>query len=129
MHSHSTLAYLMFLVAMGNLLLVLTKGRTDPAFAGWLRWSHSIGILWAGRLNLLLGAGLTFTHESYTSVPWWAAVAVVLWMPVEVLGKRLVKPEVSLVQDGGQASGRLAIGAAGQLIIIAIIFGLMSARP
>ena len=52
-----------------------------------------------------------------------------LWVPVELCGSRLLLPEVALVQDGGQGTNRMMLGAIGQLLLIAIIFGLMSAHP
>lgn len=128
MHTHRTLAYLLFLVALINLVLALSKGRNDPGFARGLHLSHKIGIMMLGRLNLVLGAALWYL-KGWPVTTWWLWVSFLLWGPVEVLGKRLVSPEVSHVQDGGQASGRLIAGVVAELLIVAVIFGLMSARP
>ncbi|MFT5682505.1 MAG: hypothetical protein ACI8RZ_003423 [Myxococcota bacterium] len=128
MHTHRTLAYLLFLVALVNLVLALSRGRNDPGFARGLHLSHKIGIMMLGRLSLVLGAALWYL-KGWPITTWWLWVSFLLWGPIEVLSKRLVAPEVSLVQDGGQASGRLIGGVVGELLIIAVIFGLMSARP
>ena len=128
MHTHRTMAYLLFLVALVNLVLALSKGRNDPTFARGLHLSHKIGILMLGRVNLVLGLAL-WHLKGWPITTWWIWVSFLLWGPIEVLGKRLVTPELALVQDGGQGSGRLIGGVAAQLIVVAIIFGLMSARP
>ena len=129
LHTHRTLAYLMFLVALVNLVLALSKGRNDPGFARGLQLTHKIGVLMCGRVNLLLGVVLWHVHGGWPITTWWMWAALLLWGPVEVIGKRMVAPEVALVRDGGQASGRLIAGVVAELVIIAIIFGLMSARP
>lgn len=129
LHTHRTLAYLMFLVALVNLVLALSKGRNDPGFARGLELTHKIGILMFGRVNLLLGVVLWNVHGGWPITTWWMWVSFLLWGPIEVIGKRMVAPEVALVRDGGQASGRLIAGVAAELLVIAIIFGLMSARP
>ncbi|MEC7947372.1 MAG: hypothetical protein VX265_07360 [Myxococcota bacterium] len=128
LHLHRTLAYLVFLVALADVVLVLTKARTDPKTAGMLRWCHSVGLMWAGRLAIAGGLVLFFV-SGYPLAAWWAWVSLLLWGPIEAVGKRLVAPEVQAVRDGGQASGRLMAGVGIQLVCIVIIFGLMTVRP
>jgi hypothetical protein len=99
-----------------------------------LRWVHTLGLIWGGRITVLLGL-LLFGASIANSIPpyhlgtWWIWVSVLLWAPVEILGKRLVTPEIQAVTEGGAASSRLIAGAFGQLALIVVIFGLMSARP
>ena len=125
---HKVLAYLIFLAALANLVLALTKGRTDARMARILRWGHRAGVLGAGRLAVVVGLGL-FHALPYSLGTWWIWGSLLLWGPVEVLGKRLVRGEVDAVVDGGQASGRLVLGVGLQLVCVVIIFGLMSVRP
>lgn len=129
LHLHRTLGYVIFIAALVDLVLILTKGRTDARVAGVLAKVHSIGVLGAGRLNIVLGLAMMFVLPWVQISAWWAWAGLLLWAPIEVVSKRFVKPEVALVRDGGSASGRLLMGAAIELVIIVAIFGLMTARP
>ena len=128
LHTYETLAHLLFLVAMLNLVLVLAKAGSDETIARLVRYSHEIGILWFGRAMLLIGCGVILTGGSILQ-EWGLWASLLLWWPVEALGRRFVKAELRLVEDGGQAASRLTTGATVELICILIIFGLMSARP
>ena len=128
-HGHKSIAYLLFLVALVDLVLALTRGRTHAPTARLLRFVHGIGLMGLGRLTLVLGLVMLFVHPAYGPGTWWAWSGVVLWGPIEVAAKRLVKPELQVVADGGQASGRLVLGTLIQLVCITVVFGLMSARP
>lgn len=129
LHLHHTLAYLIFLVSIVNVMLVLSSAKTDATMAKVLKWSHDLGVLWAGRINLLVGIGLWMIQDVYSWATIWIWVSILLWGPVEVLAKRMVKPEITMVTAGGQGSGRMVSGVSLQLLLIAVIFGLMSARP
>lgn len=129
LHTHKTLAYAVFLVALVNLVIALSKGRTDPAVARILHWTHTIGLLMVGRLNIVVGFVLWILMGAQTAGTLYLWVSLLLWGPVEAVSKRMVKPEVALVQDGGTGSGRLVAGTAIELVCIVVIFGLMSARP
>ena len=129
LHSiHQLLAYLIFIVAIADVVLVLTKARSDARLASVLHWCHTLGVIWAGRITLVVG--LALWHSRGLGVgTWWIWVSLACWGPVEVVGKRLVHAETELVRDGGQGSGRMVTGVAVQLLCIIVIFGLMSARP
>jgi hypothetical protein len=127
LQTQRTLAYLLFLVALVNLIIALSKGRNDSGFARGLHLSHKVGILIVGRVNVLIGVVILVLEGQMLSM-WGAWAALLMWVPVELIGRRLIAPEVTLVQDGGQASGRLVAGVTIQLLLIAVIFGLMSAR-
>ncbi len=129
LHTHKTLAYAIFLVALVNLVLATSKGRTDPTMAKVLHWTHTAGLLMAGRLNIVVGFVLWFLMGMSTTGTIYLWISLILWGPIEVASKRMVKPEVALVQDGGQGSSRLVMGTAIELVCIVVIFGLMSARP
>ena len=129
LHSHTGLAYLIFLVALLNLVLILARARVDADMAKIAHYVHTFGLLMLGRINLVLG--LALWAMMYSSVPlattWWMWVSLLLWAPIEIVGKRFVKAELQHVRDGGAASGRLVGGAALELLFVVLIFGLMSA--
>jgi len=129
LHLHRTLGYLLFVVALVDLVLVITKARSDARLAGILSKVHTFGMMGAGRLNLVIGITLLVTGQTYPIATWWAWAGLALWVPIEIVAKRLIKPEIAVAVDGGTASGRLALGAAIELLCIVAIFGLMSARP
>jgi hypothetical protein len=130
LHSHSGLAYLLFLAALVNLVLALTPGKKAAGIAKTMSVFHSI-ILWCGRLNLLIGI-VMWQFGSLSQAPfinlWWAWSALLLWGPVEVLGKRFVRPDLEFMKEGGSPSKKLLLGSSLQLMLIAIIFGLMHAK-
>lgn len=128
-HLHRTLAYLVFAFAFVNTLLVLARGRTNEKTAGYILAVTRYGIRMVGGLTVLLGLLLWAAHTAYPLGTVWLWASLGLWVPVEMLGSRLVVPEASLVRDGGQGTSRMVVGAVGQLLLIAIIFGLMSVRP
>lgn len=128
LHSHTGLAYLLFLLALANTVFALAGARTGGALASALRFGHNLGFLNLGRLNILLGLGMVFTNQVFLSA-WWAWAAVLLWAPAEVAAKRMVKPEVQVALDGGTAGSRLVTGTVIQLLVVVAIFGLMSAKP
>ena len=128
LHLHKMLAYVLVLVAVGNVVLALTGGRSNPRLAKILRVSHNFGALMIGRLNILLGLVMVFVL-SYPLTTWWLWVSVLLWGPAEVAGKRMVKAELQTVLDGGAGGSRMVAGTALQLLCVVLIFGLMSVRP
>ncbi|MCB9778951.1 MAG: hypothetical protein H6742_10340 [Alphaproteobacteria bacterium] len=127
-HLHRTLGYLAFVAALVNLVLALTKGRTDARIATVQHHVHNLGLLMSGRINVVLGLTMIFVL-SYPLDVWWAWVSLVLWVPVEIVGKRMVKSELAVARDGGTAASRLVAGAGIELLVMVAIFGLMSARP
>lgn len=128
-HLHRTLAYLVFAFAFVNTLLVFTRGRTHEKTALYITYVTRYGIRVVGGLTVAIGLVLWAAHPALPVGTGWLWISLLLWGPVEILGKRLVLAEASIVRDGGQGSGRMVIGAVGQLLLIAIIFGLMSVRP
>ena len=132
MHTHKTLAYLLFLLALLGPGLILAGAQSNPNLAKWAGYVHNFGVLMLGRLNIVLGLvlGLWLFQPIMLSLGgWWMWITILLWAPVEIVGKRMVKAELQVVQDGGEASGALIGGAVIQLLVVVIIFGLMSARP
>lgn len=124
-HGHKSLAYLMFGIALINVVLALKPNKSAKA----LKILHTV-LMNTGRLTLVVGLSLWILVWGGTPVlnMWWAWSALLLWGPIEVLAKRLVKPEIQYLMDGGQSSSKLVTGTVGQLLIIAVIFALMSAK-
>ena len=129
LHLHRTLAYLLFVLALVNVGLALARGRTDPRMGALIGGIVRYGIRMGGGLTVLAGVGLWATRSDLPLSTGWTWASLLLWLPVEFCGSRLVLPEVAVVKDGGQASNRMLVGTLGQLFLIAVIFGLMSARP
>ena len=127
---HKFLGYTVFLVAVFNMGMVMTSARSEATMARIVGWAHSIGLIWLGRLGLLVGIGMIMRHRdlylsSAFGYAWPAWVSLLLWGLVEVMAKRKIKPELQVVQDGGEASSQLVKGAGVQLLVMTIIFGLM----
>lgn len=129
LHLHRTLAYLVFLVVLGNLLLVLWGGRTNPRIGAAIGALARYGLRMGGGLTVVLGATLWAAQGTYPLGTPWIWASLLLWVPVELLTGRFVLPEVALVKDGGQATARLTLGVLAQLVCVAAIFGLMSTHP
>lgn len=128
LHSHSGLAYIVFLAALLNLFFALASGSFGKNSVPFLTWTHRI-LLFGGRINLLIGI-LYWVAKGDINAPllqqWWIAVSILLWGPIEVMAKRFVKPELDLLQAGANKSKKLIIGVVVQLVCIICIFGLMS---
>ncbi len=124
-HGHKALAYLMFGFALLNLGLVLFPKKNGKL----IKILHSV-VLNVGRLALVLGVSIWAVKWSGAPIlnMWWAWSALFLWGPMEVVAKRLVKPDIAYLLEGGDASNKLTIGIGVELLIVTIIFGLMSAK-
>lgn len=127
---HKIAGYAIFLIAVSNMALALTVAKSDASMAKVMRLLERFGVIWLGRLEILMGLGVVmhFKAAYLTSdfgYAWQVWVSILLWGPVEVVSKRLIGPELLIVEDGGQGSGRLTSGAGVQLLIITAIFGLM----
>lgn len=129
LHLHRTLGYVVFVIALLNVVLVLSRARTDPKAARLVAGLTRYGVRMAGGLNVVLGLAVWALSDHWPVSTPWLWISLLLWIPVELLGKRFVLPEAAMVQDGGQGRGGMILGAVGQLVCLAIIFGLMSARP
>ena len=129
LHSHTGAAYIIFLAAIINLVLALAPSKNVGGMAKIMGLLHNV-LLWGGRVNLLIG--IVMWMRRFSEVPilelWWAWSALFFWAPVEILAKRMVKPDLQYMQDGGQASQKLVIGTGLQLLVVAIIFGIMHAK-
>ena len=128
LHSHSGLAYIVFLAALLNLFFTLASGSLGKNSVALLTWTHRV-LLWGGHINLLIG-GMYLIVAGFMSATlshqWWILVSVILWGPIEVMAKRLVVPELDLLQARANKSNKLTIGIVVQLVCITCVFGLTS---
>ena len=111
-HGHKSLAYLMFGIALINVVLALMPNRSAKA----MKILHMI-LMNVGRLTLLVGLSVWMVKWSGAPIAnmWWAWSALILWGPIEVLAKRMVKPEIQYLMDGGQSSSKLGQGYCGSV--------------
>ena len=127
LHSLSGLAYIIFLAALLNLFFTSASGSLGKSSVALLNWTHRL--LRGGHINLLIG-GMYLIVAGFMSATlshqWWILVSVLLWGPIEVMAKRLVVPELDLLQARANKSNKLTIGVVVQLVCIICIFGLMS---
>ena len=113
---------------MVGLILSVVGASKKPSFAAIMTKNHKFGILMLGRLVYVAGLGLAMAAGFSFSQPWMLA-GLLLWGVVEVAGKRLVAPELDKVLHGETGSGRLIAGAAIQLLVIAVVWGVMHMKP
>jgi hypothetical protein len=128
MHGHKHLGYLLVIIPLIQVLLVFAGGAKKPGLAkvvGLLaRWSYRV----LGGLVMLLGLALWYSlgYSLFSGFIW---IALLLWGPIEVASKRMVLPQVQAVIDGGEASNKMLIGSAVQLLCLVVIVGLMTVKP
>lgn len=127
LHSHKYLGYLIGGIVILNFLLTLVGARKSPGLAKLLGILAKIGLQALGGIVILAGFYLTHSLNHWGS--WWIWVSLGLWIPVAIVGKRVVMPEVELVKGGGQASGRMTMGTLIQLVLVVAIIGLMTVKP
>lgn len=121
---HRLLAELLLLVALINLALVMSRARTDARAAAWVDGLVRYGVGWAGRGMVAIGMALRWGAPEQ---PWaWWALCLSVWAGVELLGRRWVLPDTGMMALGGQGTSRMLVGATGQLIGVAILYGLMA---
>ena len=115
-HLHHAGQYLMYLPLI-LVVLALAGARTKPGLAKVMGRIHTFGFLMPGRLVYIVGIALTFmTGRSFTEH--FILAGLILWVPVEIVAKRMVKAELAKVADGGEASGKLTLGAVIECVLI-----------
>jgi hypothetical protein len=125
-HTHKDLGYLILALLVLQFLLVLSGGAAKPGLRRALDLIQTVAVRVVGPIILL--AGFYLWHKMGLSVgTWWIWVSFLLWGPMEVVGKRMVRPALE-PSDSEQKSGKLLLGVTLQLVIIISIFGLMTAN-
>ena len=117
---HHYLGEALVAVPIVLVILALKGARTQPKLAKLMGRIHAFGLLMPGRLVYLVGLTLMYlTGRSITEV--FILVGLIGWVPIEIVGKRLIKGELKVVADGGEASSKLLIGAIAQLLLVLTI--------
>ena len=125
-HTHKDFAYLVFVLLVLQFLLVLSGGAKKPGLRRALDFMQTLAVRIGGPVIIL--AGFYLWHEmAYPISTWWMWVSFLLWGPMEIVGKRLVRPALE-PSESEEKSGKLLLGASLQLVIILAIFGLMTAN-
>ena len=127
-HLHTNLAHLLVLFALINMILAVLGAGKKASLASIMAKSHKFGVMMLGRLIYVSGLGVAIVAGHSFTQPWILA-GLLLWGAVEVASKRLVSPELEAAAEGGAGSGRLMGGAAVQLVVIVVIYGLMQMKP
>ena len=129
LHMHKGLAYLVFLVALLNAVLVLSNSQPEPRVARVIQVGTRFGVAMGGRIVVLLGLVLWMMLPQHGLGTWWAWASLVGWAPVEILSKRMVAPQLERVLEGKKIQQKLLWGVLGQLVLVAAIFAVMSIGP
>jgi hypothetical protein len=125
-HTHKDLGYLIFALFLIQFLLVLSGGAAKPKLRRALDLIQTVAVRIAG--PIIIFAGFYLWHKTHLSlVTWWIWVSFLLWGPMEIVGKRMVRPALE-PSDSPPESGKLLLGVSLQLVIILAIFGLMTAN-
>ena len=130
-HGHSGLGHLLLVVSLFNIALVLSVSRNPQTLAKILKWGHSIYLL-GGRANVLLGFTLLAmnpgSRPNTLIAYWWIVLSVLAWGGAEVVAKRMIKTDISGVQEGLPVSKNMTVGFVIELVILVIIFACMHMR-
>lgn len=126
-HAHQGLGYLIFALSLVGFVLGLLGAGDKPQLAAILDRVHRIGLLNVGRVNVVLGIALLVVMNSQAGYSLlrpglWAGL--LLWGPIEVIGKRKVTAFVRNAEGGHRRD--VLIGTAVQLLLVVAIYGLMT---
>lgn len=128
-HGHQGLGYLIFALSLVGLVLGLLGAGDNPKLAAILDRVHRIGLLNVGRINVVAGIALLLVMN-YTAgydmmrPGLWAGL--LLWGPIEVIGKRKITAFVRGAHAGQGHRKDVLIGTALQFLLVVAIYGLMT---
>ncbi len=128
-HAHQGLGYLIFALSLVGFVLGLLGAGDKPNLAAILDRVHRIGLLNVGRINVVLGIALLLVMNAQAGYGLlrpglWAGL--LLWGPIEVLGKRKVTAFVRGDQAGQGHRREVLLGTGLQLALVVAIYGLMT---
>jgi len=126
-HLHKSLAHLLVFSALLSMILAVAGAGKKATLANIMAKNHKFGVLMLGRLIYVAGLA-TAMMGGHSFLQPWVLAGLLLWAVVEVSAKRMIIPELEGVVDGGVGSARLMVGAALQLIVIVLVYGLMQMR-
>lgn len=128
-HGHKGLGQLAFALALTGLVLGIGVARGKGGWAPMLDRVHRLGFMMVGRINVVLGLALLAVMHSEagrsltTLGPW---LGLLLWGPIEVLGKRMVTANVRSGPPAAADARKVAIGTGLQFLLIVLIYGAMT---
>jgi len=126
-HLHKSLAHLLVLFALLGMILAVAGASKKPNLANIMMKNHKFGVLMLGRLIYVAGLA-TAMMGGHSFLQPWVLAGLLFWGVVEVVAKRMITPELQGVVDGGVGSSKLMAGAAIELVVIVLIYGLMQMR-
>ncbi len=127
-HIHKDLGYLLFALLVLQFLLVVSGGAKRPVVLRILDMTQTLAVRICGPIVIV--AGFVLWRKYLASLGWgvwWIWVSFLLWVPMEIAGKRLVRSQLQASEDELQ-SDKLLLGVTIQLIIVIAIFGMMTAN-
>jgi hypothetical protein len=125
-HIHKDFGYLVFALLVLQFLIVLSGGAKKPGLRRALDLIQTVSVRIGGPVIIL--AGFYLWHKGlYPLATWWLWAGFLLWGPMEIVGKRMVRPALEASDSEGK-SAKLLLGASLQLLIILAIFWLMTAN-
>ena len=94
--------------------------------SGINRWGYNV----LGGLVILMGLALWLMGDrGYGAGAPFAWVGLLLWVPVVITAKRMVRPQCDAVLDGGQGDSKMLLGSIIQFVCVMAIVAFMTLRP
>ncbi len=127
-HLHRSVGYLLFVIALANVVLALAGAREKAALAAWVGRLSRIGLRMVGGVELIIGIAMWAIWLPVPATAPWIWGTLLLWGAIEFANVRLIKPQVATVLGGGRATSALIIGTFIQVGALTAIIGLMTTR-
>ena len=122
-HVHKDLGYMVFVLLSLQVVLVGSGVWKKPVFRRVIDFLQTVAIRVGG--PLVIFAGFYMWHRmQYPVSTWWIWLAFFLWIPVEIAGKRMIRPGLEDSESKANSS-RLLLGASLQWVLVCAIVGLM----
>ena len=127
-HIHKDLGYLLFALLVLQFLLVVSGGAKRPVVLRVLDLIQTLALRICGPIVIV--AGFVFWRKYLWGLGWgvwWIWASFLLWVPMEIAGKRLVRSQLQASEEELR-SDKLLLGGTIQLTIVVAIFGMMTAN-
>ena len=122
-HVHKDLGYMVFVLLILQFILVVSGAWRKTVFHRGVDFLQTLSVRIGG--PLVVFAGFYLWHQMrYPLSTWWMWLAILFWVPIEIAGKRLIRPALEHSESESNSS-RLLVGVTLQLVFICAIFGLM----
>ena len=125
-HVHKDLGYMVFVLLSLQFFLIGIGAWKKPVFRRAIDFLQTLAIRVGG--PLLIFAGFYLWHRmKYPLGTLWIWLALFLWIPVEMAGKRMIRPALE-DSESHLNSSRLLMGAALQWVLVCAIVVLMRTK-